>query len=572
MTTDEKTKSTTVAGVPSSMPAIVIAVAIVVYAVALCVNPGPENDLFWQLRTGQTIMSTHAIPHFDTYSWTRRGTPWVAHEWLTFVLFWIAYAWKGFAGVWLLTAAVAAVMVALLYALILRETSRATASGGPGAPATAMVLTAFASTAAGAFFQPRPQIFTYLFTLVTLAIIMRIRRAGPTPLQWLVVPLFILWANLHAGVLVGVAQFALFAIGDAVIEWRGNGKTHWRLIAALTGTCFLATLATPYSYHEYQNILSTVTNSTAMNNVAEWASPNYHNTFGKLFEGYVLLLLAGLFLTRLRHDPVELIVCAVFLHEALTESRNVPLLALTATVLMARHLQSALVRILNGDRLPIEDGLPRLPADSLFGSSPSMIITAAMFAAICFAGLMRVETTIKNSAPQTGPTLDRIALASISYGDHPSRAAAFIERENIPATIRMYNSYDEGGFLIWRMPEHPVFVDSRADVYFGPTFDEVRDVTIGVIGWRTLMDKNGVDMIFSPVSDPQSRGYLEAPDWALVYVDHPDIDKPRSGYDTNNTFIFIRRVPQYTGLIARCRRDCPALARMNGYSGYLSLR
>ena len=571
---------------PSKIVTAAFVIAMVAYAAGLCVNPGRANDLFWQLRTGQLILANHAVPYVDTYSWTRRGAPWVAHEWLAFVLYWLCYSWKGFVGIWLLTAAVVSATAVLLYRLILKETSKASAAGGYGAPSTALVLSTIALTVAGIFFQPRPQVFTYFFVLVTLAFIARIRDHGPSRAQWLLVPIFALWANLHAGVLVGLGLLVLFAAGDAVMFYIKKGEAvRWRSIGILAGVCFLATFATPYTYREYQDFSATISNTAMLNAVGEWASPNYHDPFGKLFEGYVLLLVAGICLTRLRRDPVELTILVILAHEGLTESRNVPIFALVATVLMARHLQSTLIRVLNGDRLPIVDNLPQLPSDSLFGPTPSVVIAAAISVAICFSAAMRTQSMIQGSAPTHGSTLSRIALASIAYGDYPAHAAAFIEGENIPARVHEYNTYDDGGYLIWRLPDRPVFVDSRADVYFGSMFENVKKVIDGTIDWRGLMDKNDVDMIISPVDEAQSRGYLAAQDWALVYVDRPNIDKHRSTYDSNNTFIFIRRTPQYADLIARCRRDCPAVAQMSAvsvtqgassptgsFSNYLSLK
>jgi hypothetical protein len=43
----------------------------------------------------------------------------------------------------------------------------------------------------------------------------------------------------------------------------------------------------------------------------------------------------------------------------------------------------------------------------------------------------------------------------------PSAVAAAIER----CPPNLYNLYDDGGFLVWFVPEQPVFVDSRQDPF-----------------------------------------------------------------------------------------------------------
>jgi hypothetical protein len=542
----------------------ILALSLAIFAIALCVNPGRENDLFWQLRTGAWILAHHQAPHVDMYSWTRRGTPWVAHEWLAFVVYSLCYSWKQFAGVWLLTAALTVAIMLLLYRLILSETAHASADRN-GAPVTAFLIAAFASITADAFFQPRPQMFTYLFTLITLGIVQSVRRGSANQrIMWLLVPIFALWANLHAGVLVGVAILVILAMGDAAVDFfeRQSPSTMvprpWKSVAIVAVASLAATLLTPYGYHEYANFVATITNTAAMNDVSEWAAPNFHDAFGKLFEGFAMFILAGAFLTRLRHDPAEIALIALLGHEALTGSRNVPIFALVGSVLMARHLQSTMVRLLYGRTEACVT--PTLPPDSLFGPSPSIIVVAAVSVAILFGAVMRATSPLRDFAGPSGSILDRVALVSIDYGTYPAGACAFIEREQMPLDLKMYNTYDDGGFVIWRMPNRPVFADSRADVYFGTVFDEVAKITAGTVGWQKIMDKYGVGMIVVSASEHQAAQYLAAPDWAVVYVDYPDVEKVRV---RNNTLIFIKREPRYAALIRRCRRDCPAYAELS---------
>jgi hypothetical protein len=193
-------------------PVIVLfAIASALFGAALCINACSANDLFWQLRTGHEIVINHAVPHADTYSYRRAGTPWVVHEWLTFVLFWLAYHAGGFSGIWILQASIIAAASLALYFVILRETG--------GAPLTALAITAFSLLVAGLFFQPRPQLSTYLFVTVVIGMCLAARRSRPQRLYWLL-PIFVLWANLHAGVLVGIGLVVAFAVCDAAeLKW-----------------------------------------------------------------------------------------------------------------------------------------------------------------------------------------------------------------------------------------------------------------------------------------------------------------------------------------------------------------
>jgi len=186
-----------------------LGIALVLFVVATSVNPVPESDLFWQLRTGRWIIDHHAVPHADAYSWTQTGTRWVVHEWLTFVIFDRLFTAFGFGGLYFYVAALIGSTFALLYRRLLRET---------GSPLTSFGLGMLAATLTGPFFQPRPQLFTYLFIVLTVDLLLEARRAGGKSRLWLLAPLYVLWANLHAGVLVGVGTAVL-------VGWISNSST-----------------------------------------------------------------------------------------------------------------------------------------------------------------------------------------------------------------------------------------------------------------------------------------------------------------------------------------------------------
>lgn len=565
--------------------------AVVLFVASQCVNPAPANDLFWQLRTGALIVHQHAAPHFDTFSWTRSGTPWVVHEWLTFVLFWEVYRSNGFAGLWLLTAGIASITWMLFYRLALRETQISRTGGErdasrPSAPVFAMLLGILSVTLTGPFLQPRPQLFTYLFATVTVGAVMAFRRADSGLGKgdgriYLLVPMFCLWANLHAGVLIGLGIVGVFAVGDMLVaavdgagaRAAGNavpvvGMQSGRTLAIVAVACFAATLINPYSYHEYLNVQATVGNATAMNDVTEWGSVNFHDTYGKIIEVYLFIVICGLAFSRLRRDPTEIVVIVVLTHGSITAIRNTPLLALIGTLLAARHLKSAFDAAFFGSREPDDS--------SIFGPTPGLPITVALLLAFGMVGGVRTEVAVRNYSGTQAGLLNRIALCSIEYNSYPDKACDFIEDEAFPATMRLYNYYDDGGFIIWKMPDRKVFVDSRADIYFGSMLDQIGVLASMPYEWRQILSPYGIDLVVVPASDPQSRNFLAAPEWALVYADDSDLDsKNESTSATSNTFIFVKRLPRYAGLIARCRRDCPAIAgggMMREYAAYLSLR
>jgi hypothetical protein len=53
---------------------------------------------------------------------------------------------------------------------------------------------------------------------------------------------------------------------------------------------------------------------------------------------------------------------------------------------------------------------------------------------------------------------------SLEQSLFPFKAAAFLDEKHLPAPI--FNSYDFGGYLIWKLyPRYTVYIDGRADLY-----------------------------------------------------------------------------------------------------------
>jgi hypothetical protein len=46
-----------------------------------------DPDYWWHARTGQLIATRGSIPTTNPYSYTATGQQWVAHEWLTELIF-----------------------------------------------------------------------------------------------------------------------------------------------------------------------------------------------------------------------------------------------------------------------------------------------------------------------------------------------------------------------------------------------------------------------------------------------------------------------------------------------------
>src|SRR5712691_10130909 len=167
-----------------------LATALLFLAISLgaCFAPA-QNDTWWQLRTGQDIWNTRSIDLNDHFSHTASGAYWPNHEWLSQVLFYAIYR---VGGLRLLTACCAAA-ITMAWAIAWRMTS--------GHTLRRLLIGALALVPSATGWTLRPQALTLLLFATTALLLIR-RREIFLPL------LFLVWANLHGGVVLGFVLIA----------------------------------------------------------------------------------------------------------------------------------------------------------------------------------------------------------------------------------------------------------------------------------------------------------------------------------------------------------------------------
>ncbi len=524
-----------------------LAAALCVFVVCLCVIPKADADLYWQVRAGHDIWASGHAPLRDTFSWTRAGTLWVAPEWLSFALLWLAYHAGGFGGIWLLMAFLATLTALTLWAG-LRESLT---------PLAAFALAPLAWIACSDFLQPRPYLFTYLFLPLALGLVLRARRRGRSLLRlWGLVPLCALWANLHQGVLVFAGLLLALAAGDgAEAAWRrrnGDGEDaalahSARQGAVLAISCALATLATPYGWRFYSNLQATVSSPTAMNLVVEW----HPVTSFPIVRVWAFALLAAVVVcavvfARIPRRWGEMAALALLLEQAIVHARNIPLFALAGALLAAPYVQSCLNRM-----APVWQRAAGRDASRL----PALLLAAVSL--FCVASALRVAVQTVRAAPEQAPVfLEHLGRVAVRADWFPERACQFMRAERFPPHLRMFNSYSIGGYLIEQLPQEPVFIDGREDIYLGPVMDDYIGIEhcAAPSACADTLSRYQFDCVVTN-DPPEVRAFAADPQWAVVYTD----DRATVPVGYRRCWVLLRQRPEYMELIARCQRDCAAL-------------
>jgi hypothetical protein len=100
----------------------------------------------------------------------------------------------------------------------------------------------------------------------------------------------------------------------------------------------------------------------------------------------------------------------------------------------------------------------------------------------------------------------------------PRGAADFVEAHGIGG--KLFNRYDDGGYLIYRLaPRSRVAIDGRADVYGDRFIKDYMHVYHGGADWRAKFERLGADLAVLPLDAPLRQLLLEDPRFREVYRD-----------------------------------------------------
>jgi hypothetical protein len=458
---------------------------------AMTARSATDPDLWWHLRTGQWIVETGHVPHFDPFSFTRAGHAWVSHEWLSEVIFYELWKHAGAGALIIFSAAVTTLGFTLLY-------RRCLTSGR--APVWAAAATVLGALAAAPCFGVRPQMFTFTLTSILLWLLDR-GENRPQLLLW-IPPLFLLWLNLHAG--FALAPALLFTYGIGLTLETAFGNTPWPEARPLLWRVFLLLLAclalvplNPSGVHLYFYPLHTLLSSGMRSFIAEWHSPNFHDGLYRPLLIVWLLLLTALASARSRPKGRVLVPLIFTAFAALDALRHIPIFILIAIPVIAAALPRAATPL-------------RRRASSrrqvLFGAV--VLLLMAILTSAKWITLARTQTLSETR-------------------QYPQQAIAFLHasfpnRDSLPNddAQKLFVFYDWGGYAIWKLyPEYLVFADGRADLYGDEILRQFRTAVELHTGWREILGNWKITAVLVPPSTALAQALLLDPNWHTAQRD-----------------------------------------------------
>lgn len=445
-----------------------------------------EGDTWLHMAVGGWILKHHRLPTHDFYSFTAYGNPWVAVEWLGEVLIELVWRLGGMQALMILLVIMASTIVLLIYYLAYLRSRNIKA---------AFLASALLLPVASLPLSMRPQLFGYLFLIVTMIILEKFRQ-GHSKALWLLPFLFWLWVNTHGTFALGFLLLGIywisglweFRLGEIYAKrWTPTQRRQLELTVLF---CLIASILTPYGTRLAAYPLIMVSLQPLIpRSVPEWRPVNLGQFYGMWFLILLLIFLFGQLIARKSYGLAEVAMLTFATIEAFIHARFMLLFAPVFAPILA---------------LLLAEWVPNRTF-----TKPIRTLNFALTSVACFVVIFFF------------PSRARLQKAVELW--NPVGAVHYLQQH--PVKGPMFDTGDWGGYLVWKFgPGHRVFMDGRLDLYVsnGVLSDYLRISQIKPDA-QFLLRKYGIrSCLIAP--DTEMASYLAIlPGWREVYRDKSSI-------------------------------------------------
>jgi hypothetical protein len=416
--------------------ALSILTASVVGALCVYAMRKVDPDLYGYLAYGRLFVEQGRIAVEDPFAYTSTGSTWVAFEWLAQLTLWLAYDAAGPLGLIGLKSLLGGIAVYFVYAAVRLVDGR---------DFHWLPVFCFAVATFSRFLLFRPQLFTYAFFALFVAVLLRhlMRRSAPL---WALPIVMLVWANSHGGFLAGLGAIGL-VVALRIGENASGGARGLTLLQGtrplwLTlGACTAVTLLNPRGVGLWRYVLTELMHPTNRQYIAEWGPTHSSGdlwSFAALTVTCLCLALGG-WISQWRRSSSPGPVPGHFVLSA------VPLVAMT--FLSVRH--TPLLAIWSAPVLA-------LTASQVRGSRSvaSRVLSVGLLCSALTSVLMTMIFVAQNPRPAiaaSGNVLGRL---------HPCQAVGFMRERRLAGNV--YVPLPWGSYVTWHLyPAVRVSMDGR---------------------------------------------------------------------------------------------------------------
>lgn len=477
-----------------------------------------DPDFWWHLKTGEWIWEHMAIPHVDPFSYTFNGAKWINYEWLFHAVIYPIYELSGLEGL-----IVFEVIFVLMIFLILFFTCREVDGGKKWLSITILFI---ALLVIRGRFSVRPQIISFFFLALYLYLLILHREERITTRQLILflIPVHVLWVNLHGSFLLGIFVAGAYALGRFIPLVLSHHRDltpvfQDKKLQGLVVLCLflcMASLINPFTYRIFSIPFKTAASEEILRGISEWV-PVDIKFVGVFAIEYTLwfriLFLIGAISFLVWKDNLkrieDVVIFVVLAYMAFKHIRFGGEFAIAAAPIVVNNLTQFRWEV-RGWRL-----VRLLP----------------LFVIIVFS-----INEVRNLA--------RIDLLGFGVGrNYPTTTTNFLKERNLKG--KMFNSYGYGGYLIWHLwPDIPVFIDGRAVTIYDQDFFWLYNLACRKKEiWEEIVRRYGIELVL--VRDAREMGYA-----SLFYWLDEDKDWKLVAFDDNSN-LYLKKGGEFDGLIEK---------------------
>lgn len=506
------------------------------FLLALCAafawRPLTGSDDFWaHAAVGRWIWSHAQVPSRTLFLWSA-DVPWVAHSWLSQLVFYglmrLGQSLGGGASSAVAVQVFTLLLVMLPFALLWRLWRRSSEHPASLKP----LLFALGVFVSSLRFHPRPELFTASLLTATLLFLIAWPASpeGAPQTSGVLMRvsglclLFVLWANLHGAVAMGFLILSLSVVCDLVQD-RFDRRALW--LAAVAILCGAMTLFNPFGIELWRDVWRS-TGSAMFSRIEEWQPPLRSRFLWSSVLGEAVLAAAALWAwhrnprRRWSQAAWVLVMSILFLRQR----RHLWLLALVSLAVLsanARGFDQGLTAFWERCR---QLRAARIGTGTRATAGFGRLSRSGFLAQGGVLGILTLAIAIALPLEVWPPR----AVSPLV----PERAATWIERHHKPGG-HLFNDYENSSYLQWRLNgaatrgvesgrvssrgRFPLFID-LLNAYPQQVVDDYIQIINALPKGRARLQTLGIGCVILSVEkreSPLARFLDSSPAWHRVY-------------------------------------------------------
>jgi hypothetical protein len=194
---------------------------------------------------------------------------------------------------------------------------------------------------------------------------------------------------------------------------------------------------------------------------------------------------------------------------AMVARRNFGPFAIVTAPVLSKYLSSFL-----------DDWLKKGQAsDGLFNKLESMIVKSNQEPKPALRNLINVSLLLLLMIAVGWKTVDVNQIEFINEVESkvfPVRAVEWMAETDYSG--KLFNNYNWGGYIIWHLPDTPLFVDGRTDLFGDQILTDYMAVITVDENWQEVLDEYEIDTLLVPQGSLISK-VAESTGWKIIYRD-----------------------------------------------------